>query len=176
MLVLEEKIKELIETQKMHDDKLQNQEVALQQLLKRVENVEEMMKNREVEEPDNTYSPPPLPPPLDLPSIHTMPLPPSAATPQLGEAHINVTYSPSTIDTSQKSTTSQQPGVQCLPITPKQSTANLPPNVVDRSKLASPAQTLHRYPKLQTEGKASILAVKLSRELFFGETTMNNAR
>ena len=98
-----------------------------------------------------------------------MPLEPSAALPQLDEAHVNVTASPSTIATP---STAQQPGAQCLPIAPRQSTANLPPNAVDRSKLASPAQTLHRYPKLHTEGKASVLAVKLARESYFGETTM----
>ena len=85
--------------------KFQKQEVALQQLLQRVEDVDKVMKNPQVEELDNTYSPPPLSPPLDLPSIYTMPLLPSAATPQLSEAQINITYSQSTIDTSQKSAT-----------------------------------------------------------------------
>ena len=90
-MVLEEKIKQLTKMQRIQDDELLKQEVALQQLLKTVKYDEEMMKYLEAEELDNMYSPPPLPPALGLPSIHTTPLPPSAATSQLSEAQISDT-------------------------------------------------------------------------------------
>ena len=63
-------------------------------------------------------------------------------------------------------------GVQCVPIAPKKNSAALPSSAIDRTKLVAAAQTLLRYPKLGVESKASVLAVKLARESFFGESAM----
>ena len=200
-------------TQKILQNRLEKQELFLQGLLNRVEELEKKISNKPVEKHneshpsdaqihlledllDNSYSPPPLPPPLQDSNLPSMPLPPSA-TPlsQLRETsstpvqsqpsqqpYISLStlsqgsippFSP-TCDISQTCAASQLPeSVQCLPITQKPSTATLPADAVDKAKLASPAQTLHRYPKLHTEGRASVLAVKLARESFFGETTMS---
>lgn len=62
--------------------------------------------------------------------------------------------------------------VQCLPIAPRKNSVVLPASAIDRTKLVAAAQTLLRYPKLGIESKASILAVKLARESFFGESAM----
>ena len=49
----------------------------------------------------------------------------------------------------------------------------LPSCLIDKTHLVSPSQTLQRFSKFQTESKASVLAVKLARESFFGEGAMS---
>ena len=218
ILLLEKKIEEMKKTFKMQEDKLENQGLLLQGLLKRVEELEENVKinNRPVDKAnqpnssdvqnhfvddflDYTYSPPPLPPPLRDSILPTMPLPPTATTlsqlcatpstpvpsqpsqqPHIASSATSRGSVPpllATRDIPQTSSTdcTVQPAenVHCIPVTPKPSTATLPADAIDKAKLVSPAQTLHRYPKLRTEGKASVLAVKLARESFFGETAMS---
>ena len=62
--------------------------------------------------------------------------------------------------------------VHCVPIALKKNSAALPSSAIDQTKLVAAAQTLLRYPKLGVESKASVLAVKLARESFFGESVM----
>ena len=189
----------------MQQHRLEKQELLLQELLKRTEELEEKINSNEPHPSDvqnqiledfsnPSYSPPPLPPPLQDSNLPSMPLPPSATTlsqqapntpilPQPSQQpHISLsTPSRASIppfsfmcDISQSSSTSQQPeNVQCLPIPPKSSTATLPADAINKAKLVSPAQTLQQYPKLRTEGKASMLAIKLARESFFSEITMS---
>ena len=66
--------------------------------------------------------------------------------------------------------------IQCVPIAPKKNSAALPASAIDQTKLVPAAQTLLRYPKLAVESKASVLAVKLARESFFGESAMASAQ
>ena len=49
---------------------------------------------------------------------------------------------------------------------------SLSSTLIDKSKLNPAPQSIQRYPKLQTESKASALAVKLARESFFGVKVM----
>ena len=50
--------------------------------------------------------------------------------------------------------------------------AELPSSEIDRTKLRTIADVLWTYPALRMESKMSVLAVKLAREAFFGDSTL----
>ena len=107
--------------------------------------------------PSFNFSPLPYPPPL--PSNLPLPLPPPP--PPSYSGHVS-TPQPPTPPTN----------VKCLVVRSKQGNAELHSAAINKGSLVPPAQTLMMYPKLQTEGNASKLAVKLARESFFGENAM----
>ena len=77
--------------------------------------------------------------------------------------------------TYEPSPQSQGPHVdapQPVLIKERHSTTYLPSSVIQKQKLKTPEEVIRKYPKLQCESNAGKLAVKLSREAFFGEDVL----
>ena len=70
---------------------------------------------------------------------------------------------------------SQRPHIdvpQPVLIKDRPTTTYLLSSVIQKQKLKTQEEVIHKYPKLQSESNAGKLAVKLSREAFFGEDVL----
>ena len=202
-LSLEGPIQEINKTLKMIQDRLEKQEILPQKLLDKVEDSKPKVSDRPLEEShsidvqnhllqdflDPSYSPPPLPPPLQHSSLPSIALPTSTTTPsQLSEpsttpvqsqtsrqSHVslsvpsqgNITPFSSTCDISQSCTTQQGESVQCLPIVAKPSTATLPADAIDKKEACFSCADTEPLPKTSHRGKSKRVGCKISQGVVF---------
>ena len=189
---LEKDVKNLQEQNMRLQEEVDLLKVEQCSILRRIEAIEEVMRNKPVQvdkgvsavpegsSDDDSYTYSPVNSPAKcMPPLYQTPsrighFPPTYLPPSIASSsHLSPAYMsqpvphfppPLPYHTS--------PVAKCNPVKPKKNANNLPSAAIIKEALISPSQAFAKYHKLLVVSKAPTLATKLARDVFFGTSVL----